>query len=149
MEQPIQITSLEPSALFVRDGEALRQLIRLQVENSGAEHTAVLHVRAGGIDERLPLGTIPAGAAERKIYLPDLRDPAVVDLKLQVGDTFQQEMRLDWQPQKHWEVHLVHYSHHDLGYTDLPLNVLKEHAGFLDDVLRYCDATRDWPEEAA
>jgi hypothetical protein len=29
-------------------------------------------------------------------------------------------------PSRRWEVHLVHGSHHDLGYTDLPSNVLRE-----------------------
>ena len=29
-------------------------------------------------------------------------------------------------PPRHMRVHVVHFSHHDLGYTDIPSNVLKE-----------------------
>jgi len=42
-----------------------------------------------------------------------------------------------WQPQKHWEVYLVHYAHHDLGYTDVPSSVLEEYHGFMDKVLQF------------
>ena len=80
--------------------------------------------------------------------MPDVREPGTVDAVLLAGGRPQDEQRFDWQPQKHWEVHVIHYSHHDLGYTDLPLNVLNEHAGFMDDVLRYCEETKDWPPDA-
>jgi len=49
---------------------------------------------------------------------------------------------------RHWEVHLVHGSHHDLGYTDLPSNVLRAHDGHMDKVLEFCEQTADWPEDS-
>jgi alpha-mannosidase len=147
MSQNMRIASVEPSVFFVRDGQALRQLVRLQIENSGAERAAVLHVRAGDVDERLPLGDVPPGTAEREVYLPDLRDPVQLTLGLWAGDALEHAMRLDWRPQRHWEVHLFHYSHHDLGYTGLPWDVLAEHADFIDEVLDYCEETENWPDD--
>jgi len=49
---------------------------------------------------------------------------------------------------REWKVYLVHNSHHDLGYTDLPSNVLEEYECFMDQVLRFCERTEDFPEEA-
>jgi len=49
---------------------------------------------------------------------------------------------------RNWEVHLVHGSHHDLGYTDLPSNVLREHDAHLDKVIEFCEQTADWPEDS-
>jgi hypothetical protein len=46
------------------------------------------------------------------------------------------------------EVHLVHGSHHDLGYTDLPSNVLSEHDAHMDRILEFCAQTADWPEDS-
>ena len=43
---------------------------------------------------------------------------------------------------------MVHFSHHDLGYSDMPTDLLVEHAGFMDDVLDFCEETADWPEES-
>ena len=50
--------------------------------------------------------------------------------------------------QRDWKVYLVHNSHHDFGYTDLPSNVLEEYECFMDQVLRFCERTEDFPEEA-
>ncbi|MHB0876061.1 MAG: glycosyl hydrolase-related protein, partial [Anaerolineae bacterium] len=55
---------------------------------------------------------------------------------------------LEWQPAKHWEVHMRQFSHHDPGYTDLPSHVIAEFDGFMDDVLAYCRMTEDWPWES-
>jgi hypothetical protein len=42
----------------------------------------------------------------------------------------------------------VPITHHDLGYTDTIENVLNLYGGFYDDVLRFCEETKDWPEES-
>jgi len=130
----MRMTSLEPTVFFVRDGDALRQLVRIGVDNDGTEREACLEVRAGGVREVLPLGAIAPGEGVYEVYLPDVRETTGVWLGLQVDGVLQDERETVWQPQKHWDVYLVHYSHHDLGYTGLPSHVLREHVGFLDDV---------------
>jgi hypothetical protein len=82
-------------------------------------------------------------------WFPDLRQPADIRLGLYVDQTLHDERTLAWQPQRHWEVHLIHYAHHDLGYTDLPSRVLREYEGVMDQVLRFCAETESWPEEEA
>lgn len=51
-------------------------------------------------------------------------------------------------PQRDWEVHIVQFSHHDPGYTDIPSHVLWESAEQLREALDHLDARADWPEEA-
>ena len=86
----------------------------------------------------LVVGTLPerAGAATTPLQSGE---PAIFVPKAAEGSR---------EPSRRWEVHLVHGSHHDLGYTDLPSNVLREHDGHLDKVLDFCDETADWPEES-
>ena len=144
----MRMTSIEPTVFFVRDGDALRQLVRIGVDNAGTQREACLEVRAGGVREVLPLGAIAPGEGVYEVYLPDVQETTGVWLGLQVDGALQDERETVWQPQKHWDVYLVHYSHHDLGYTGLPSHVLREHVGFLDDVLRFCEETQDWPEDA-
>jgi len=50
----MRMTSSEPTVFFVRDGDALRQLVRIGVDNAGTEREASLEVRAGGVREVLP-----------------------------------------------------------------------------------------------
>lgn len=144
----MRIISLEPTVFFVRDGGALRQLACLRVDCGERIGQATLSVRAKGLDETVSLSVIDAGLTEHEVYLPDLREPAQLKLGLWIDGALQNQINVDWQPQRHWEVYLVHGSHHDLGYTDLPSNLLREHDSFLDDVVRWCEETADWPEES-
>ncbi|MBN1864786.1 MAG: hypothetical protein JW808_07790 [Victivallales bacterium] len=51
-------------------------------------------------------------------------------------------------PPRHWRVHVVQFSHHDLGYTGLPSNVLSKHARYLDQAIDMAEATTDYPDDA-
>ena len=144
----IRIDSIEPTVFFVRAGDVLQQVVDLAVVNGDAESQATLLVRFDGQETAIPLGPIASGRSEIKVHVPDIRQQTTVWFGLSVSGNVESEMTLDWQPQKHWEVYAVHASHHDLGYTDLPSNLLREHDGFLDDVLRYCEETADWPDDS-
>ncbi len=45
------------------------------------------------------------------------------------------------------EIHMVHMSHHDIGYTDLPSNVLERHCEWYDAVLDDMDERDNYPED--
>ena len=147
MTEQMRIVSVEPTLFFVRDGDALRQLVRLSLDNSGGEKNAWLILQAEGLEERVSLGTNANGRTEHEIFVRDIRQPTQVLMALWAEGFVQDERALDWEPQKHWEVYLVHYSHHDLGYTDMPSRVLDEHAEFLDRILDYCEQTENWPDD--
>ena len=142
----MRISSVEPTVFFVREGGRLRQRVRLRIEDCNTQALS-LSLRGAGVEERIPLA-LTAGASECDAFLPDLREPTRLTLGLWAEGVLRDEKTIDWQPAKHWEVYLVHYSHHDLGYTDLPQSVLREHARILDDVVRYCEETAGFPEEA-
>ena len=151
----MKMVSVAPTVFFAREGDGLRQLVRVDVENAGAAREARLVVRARDaghaldIDEARGMGTVAPGTAAYEVLLPDVRHPVDIELGLWVGDVLQDTRTVAWRPEKHWEVHLIQYAHHDLGYTDLPSNVLMEYDGFMDEVLRYCEETEDWPDEEA
>jgi hypothetical protein len=147
--QSLRILSVEPTVFFTRAaGDVLRQRVRLAVDSEAGRADVALAMRAGGLAERLPLPPLSAGVNALEVDLPDLRAPVPLQLGLLAGGTLRDEKTFDWQPTRHWEVHLMHYAHHDLGYTDLPVDVWREHAAILDDVVRYCDDTADWPDES-
>jgi hypothetical protein len=141
----MRILSIEPTVFFVRTAEGLRQQVRLRVECPGAARL-ILAVRGGGLEDHIPLPELGAGASECAAYIPDVRTAMRLDFSLLHNGRLECQKAVEWQPMRHWEVYLVHYSHHDLGYTDLPSSVLREHARILDEVLRYCEETQEWPE---
>lgn len=145
----MRLTAIQATVFFVRAGDTLRQVVAIGVENPGQDQTATLLVRGEDIDDETALGVIPAGASEHEITIPDLRSPATVRFELWSQGQPHSAEEVQWRPQRHWEVHLIHYIHHDLGYTDLPSNVLAEYDEHLDQVLAYCAETERWPEADA
>jgi len=148
MDPQTRIVSVEPTIFFQSAGKDLRQLVQVSLENRAAEQDGLLMVHSDDLEERFPLGKVPPGRSSQELYLKEIDHPGKVSFAWWSGKQRLDEKILDWLPQKKWEVHLAHYSHHDLGYTDLPSNVIREHIGFLDDVLKFCQETESWPDEA-
>ena len=144
----LHFQSITPTVFFVQAADGLQQGVDVRLENTGGSVTAELLIRLGPIETRLDLGSLTPGASTQRIYIPDLRQPTPVEFTLSVSGQVQDQTTVNWTPQRHWQIYLVHSSHHDLGYTDLPSNLLREHDRFLDDVLRFCDETADWPADS-
>lgn len=46
------------------------------------------------------------------------------------------------------EIHILHHTHVDVGYTDLQPVIYRTHVQYLEQVLEYCRQTDDYPDEA-
>ncbi len=160
MSDEIRIVNLEPTVFYRRgqDGSLDQQAI-LTLDNMGDPIHAVTtsislitsasQIVDGSRTHHLSyvLNTIPSGREQFPVYLPDIQHPASLFLEIAVGTRMLDRREFTWFPGKHWEIYLVHGSHHDLGYTDIPSNVLSEHDHHLDKVLEFCEQTQDWPDE--
>lgn len=144
----IKILSLDPTIFMRFEHGELRQRVVVELDNQVDPFSGELRIRLGERDLSFPLEKIDLGTRSFDIWLPDIDNPQALVGSIWSGGHEFHRINLTWQPQKKWEVHLVHYSHHDLGYTGLPSHVINEHIGFLDDVLRFCEETQDWPEDS-
>ncbi len=144
----MRLTAINPTLFFIRVADGLHQGVDVSVAHDGAPAPAAILVAWGAQEIRCDLGELPSGSHTRRIYIPDLREPASLDFVLLADGEARDRRTVHWQPQRHWEVYVVHNSHHDLGYTDLPSNVLREHDRFLDDVIDFCAQTADWPDDS-
>ena len=63
MTTKMRIVAVDPTVFFVKDGEGLRQQVRVTVENDGAEMPAHLKVRGHGFQESVPLDAVASGTA--------------------------------------------------------------------------------------
>lgn len=143
-----QFKAINPTVFLVNGDHGLKQKISLVLSVAAPLTAAVVTVKAGADVTRCELGDLAAGEQERDILIPDIRRKIPVRFELLASGQTLQERVIDWQPTRHWEIYAVHGSHHDLGYTDIPSNVLREHSENLDRVLDYCDQTDDWPEDS-
>ena len=146
----LHIDTIEPTVFFVRGENRLLQLVNLTLENPGeAEAGVEIEFNASGSEPSTwEVGRVGTGRETCPIVVPDRRKAGPVEFSLKVCGKVHDQRSLDWQPGKHWRVHLVPIAHHDLGYTDTIEKVLDKYCGIYEDVLFFCDETADWPEEA-
>jgi hypothetical protein len=144
----LRFVSIEPSVLFVREGEDLLQVADVLVANASGPMDVTVTVRCGRTERTQPLGKVPQGQTTLQVHVPDMAEPTNVEFVLNTKGKIHDQRQMTWQPQRHWEVYLVPISHHDWGYTAAVEDVLQKYDRIYDDVLRFCDETKDWPSDA-
>lgn len=58
------------------------------------------------------------------------------------------EKTVEIPPEQPWEIHLIHQTHLDIGYTHTQEDVLARQVQNLKDALQYIEETKDYPAEA-
>ncbi len=144
----LKITEFNPTVFFKKESDQLIQAFDLHLFSNIRSEDAYILVNHRGSETMHRLGQIAAGKTTKRIFLPDSREQRNLDVKLYAGNQLFDEINVEAEPQKHWEVSLIHGSHHDLGYTGIPDRILEEFRSFIYDILDYCDSTSNWPEES-
>lgn len=147
IDKKMNFVMIHPTVFFVDTAKGLRQGVDITLNNNGDVAKARLHCLVGTTKTTIDLGTVNSGMSQKRVYIPDIRTPLEVTFTLQAYGQEQARQTQTWTPQRHWELYVVPSSHHDLGYTDLPSHVLRQHDDFLDDVVHFCDETADWPDD--
>ncbi len=157
--------SIEPTVFFVEDKGALEQVVEVVIENKSEPMKASLEIKFGSASKTTALGRIEKGKNTLRPSIPstllgmvslsnhpDIDKPTQVQFVLKANKKVQDRLEVTWpaadQRCRYWKVYIVPITHHDLGYTDSIENVLHRYDGFYDDVLRFCDQTKDWPDES-
>ena len=144
----VKLRSVQPSVFYREVGDGLAQLVHVTLDSDGERESVTVSVRGTGYAEDVRLAGVRSGEHTYEVLIPEIGEPGTVTFQVRAAGASPSRLTVDWVPRPHWEVYLVHYSHHDLGYTDLPSRVLREYEAFYDDALRYCALTADWPEDA-
>ncbi|HET6487277.1 MAG TPA: hypothetical protein VFH83_12695, partial [Spirochaetia bacterium] len=142
----MRISRIEPTVFLKREPGGLAQLLRITVDADAATPSARLRVLDRGCASILPLGALPRGPSTHDVFLrerPAARE--VVCTLLEEGRS-SSAFAVTLQPVRHWTVHVVQRSHHDVGYTDLPSRVLKQQARYLDDAIDLARETAAFPD---
>ena len=140
--------TVDPTVFFVQTAQGLRHAVDLTIRNAADAVDGIVAVSFGSQEEHIDIGKIASGERTYRVYLPDIREPVPIELRLQIDGKVQDRYATTWMPQTHWHVYMIPIAHHDFGYTDSIENVLHLYDTFYDDTLRFCEETEDWPEES-
>jgi hypothetical protein len=153
MAAELSIERLEPTPLFPQpaEGQPLRQRARLYLDNPGVPFTASVRIAVGNAAPYTEaLGQVSAGKSTNHIHLTDIAAPTLISIEVLTKDGKSlASQKLDWQPQKKWNIYNVSYSHHDLGFGNYPHRLRTEirHAN-IERPLQYCTETDGWDDDS-
>jgi alpha-mannosidase len=154
----LKIAKIDPTVLFTKEHTSFRrvteeqneltQVVEVTIENKGQAVEASLNVKFRSQELNINLGNIKESTGTYKFYIPDIRETMPVEFTLKANNEIQDRLTMNWIPRKHWEIYMIPISHHDLGYTDTIEHVLRQYCEIYEDVLRFCEETENYPDEA-
>ncbi len=121
----------------------LSQSVRIEAAGGLPADTEIVVATDGGT--RLPVSRRVGPRESIRVLVPAVDVPTPVSVTIPALDPTA-VVAVTLTPQRHWQVHLVHHSHLDIGYTDPQGTVLAEHLSFLDSCLDLTRATDHYPE---
>ena len=133
------------SHLYTRDGNQLRQIILLNMPPSAA--TGSVEVQVGRKTEAFDLSKVQNLAGQYYLPITPVEQEETARLVLKSGGK-SVESFLPVRPIRKWTVYLIHNSHEDPGFLDLPSKLRQRFIPFIDDAMRFCEETNDWPEDS-
>ena len=143
----IKIVSIVPTIYLKNDSGVLKQLIRCRLFNDSNECSGVMSINAEP-QYSIPINKIPSGEMTIEFFIDEVKGASLFSFSLVIEDQTADTMQLVIEQPKHWTVHVVQLSHHDLGYTDIASNVLKVYDKYLDEALDIADSLSDFPDDA-
>ena len=143
-----------PTALLVRDGEAVKRIVRLTVDMpGGAGAEAAVRTWIDGkpqVPDPAVFRLVP-GKNSFDVRLPEPVKPVPARFEVRwtaSGAPVSLSREITLAPARHWSVYLFHHSHTDIGYTELQSRVARNHVEYLDSVIKYCRETDAYPDDA-
>jgi hypothetical protein len=133
------------SHLYTREGNELRQIIL--AETPEGSNDATIELTMGKRVEKFDLRKVRNIAKQYYLPIPPVEQDVTARLVLK-ADSKPLETSLDLRPTRRWTVYLIHNSHQDPGFLDLPSRLRQRFIPFIDDAMRFCQETDAWPEDS-
>ena len=137
----IKIVGANSTVLFKNGDNGLLQAVDITLDNKGKPVAAGLDLVMGSLTMDIDLGMIASGTGDYRFFIPEIIEPSTVELELKTGDKTWNRMKMNWEPQKKWEVCMIPMAHHDLGYTNPIELVMGQYRETYEDAVHFCEQT--------
>jgi len=138
------IRSVTEKQVLLKNGDNPLKPLELEIVHVGAATEATLEISGAN-----PVKTelIP-GVQIMQALIPEIQEPKEVLITLNSGGEILAKTSSLIHPVRDWEVHLIHQTHLDIGFTHTQEDVLKMQTSYLYQALDLIEKTKDYPEEA-
>lgn len=141
------IMEIRPTVYFVMDNGELFQKARMKIKNEGPDLPGRVLVTAGTKEYITNITCVKNNEGEYDILVPDITNDMPITFTLLLDNGEKAEYETNWKPGKHWEIHILPITHHDLGYTNAIEPLLEDYLHFYDDILEFCKKTDSMGED--
>ncbi|MFA6569076.1 MAG: glycoside hydrolase family 38 C-terminal domain-containing protein, partial [Victivallales bacterium] len=148
MKDKLEIKQIIPTVFLKKGRTGLLQLVKICTMADKGHASVLLEVKTEKAENEILLESVPAGESVHEIFIDEIKSATKVDFILKTCGEAVDFKSIHWTPPKHWVVHVVQISHHDLGYTDLPSSVLTAHDRWLDNAIAMMNETDEFPDDA-
>jgi alpha-mannosidase len=133
------------SHLYTREDGRLQQILLVQVPQ--VENGVSLEVTVGKISQRIDLTRVRRISGRYYVPISPVEQEERARLVLTgAGKPLQASLQV--RPVRQWKVYIVHNSHQDPGFLDLPSVMRARFVPFIDEAMEYCEATDSWPSDS-
>ncbi len=133
------------SHLYMREGSELRQV--LLARDPGESTGGKIEFSSGKNSRTFDLTKLRKIAGEYYLPIAPVEQDGAARLIIQSGGK-SLETEIQVRPTRQWKVYLIHNSHEDPGFLDLPSKLRQRFIPFIDDAMKFCAETSDWPEDS-
>ncbi|HOD51391.1 MAG TPA: polysaccharide lyase family protein [Candidatus Hydrogenedentes bacterium] len=135
----------QTGGVLTRDGAgALFQPIKVNVIHLGEPRDVQLAIE--GLEQRQV--SLEAGTHWVDLLAPAVGQPRSLKIALLHNGEVLDQMETLLEPVRKWEVHILHHTHLDIGYTHVQTEVMTRQWEHLEKAIELARATRDYPEGA-
>lgn len=143
-----KIVSVRPTIFFKFSPRGNNQIVEIELTNPRSEANASIIIKfLDQKTQRMIFGVKP-GTAIYKVEVPEIPEATEVTLDLSLDGKLQDQYKLKWPTVRRWEIHLVQFSHHNLNYTNLPIETQAEYDRYFNLLVDFCEETANLPEES-
>jgi alpha-mannosidase len=140
----LTIGDIQSPPVLYDDAGSLQQPLNIPLRYFGPPQNAEVHLPGQAPQtHRLESGNqmveLRMAAVETEVSGP---------LKLLLNETVVAEQEISLHPVRKWDVHMLHHTHLDIGYTHLQSDVEKLQWQHLEQALELAKATADYPPES-
>ena len=132
----------EPAIVRREDGPG--QPVTLSVRHLGGPMAGTVQIGTFA-PQRIELR---AGTQNVRVFIPPVTDRCALPVILRAGGEARARGTVSLRPVPGREIHLIHQTHLDIGYTHTQDDVLHRQVGYLRTALQYIEETKEYPEGA-
>ncbi|MBI9018366.1 MAG: hypothetical protein JEZ07_14025 [Phycisphaerae bacterium] len=100
------------------------------------------------IDGELTSVGLVSGYQQIQGYVNPVKQKRMVDVSIKRNGELLGQGTVELKPVRGWEIHIVHQTHLDIGFTHKQADVLRLQVEHLRTALKYIERTKDYPPEA-